>query len=262
MRKTKISWTESTWNPWRGCTKVSAACKFCYMYRIYNNRGINPELVVRQDLVFDAPLRDPKGKFIFTCSMSDFFHENADEWRNEAWEVIRKCPHHTFLILTKRPERVKDCLPENWNKENFGHVWLGVTIESQKELHRIHTLSEVPCAIRWVSFEPLLGEIKLSEEETKKIHWAIIGGESGSKAQARKSELSWFNSLIFQLMGAGVAVFFKQFGSQYHYDDLKLRDWHGEQYCDRFPDMYKIRQYPIYKYGEKEINFFNVKKAS
>ncbi|PHQ30887.1 DUF5131 family protein [Leeuwenhoekiella nanhaiensis] len=255
----KISWTDKTWNPWRGCNKVSAACKHCYMFRYYSNRGINPNLVVKQEGVFDKPLRMDRGSKIFTCSMSDFFHEGADEWRADAWEIIKKTPNHSYLILTKRPERIKENLPEDWSKENYGHVWLGVTVESQKEVHRIHTLGEIPCEVRWVSFEPLLGNIELSQQELEILDWAVIGGESGYKNQVRKTELSWYNSLMFQIMGYGIPLFFKQLGSYYHYEELKLRDWHGQEYCENFPGRYKIRQYPKYLYGEEEIN--HLKKA-
>ncbi|UGU14257.1 phage Gp37/Gp68 family protein [Sinomicrobium kalidii] len=254
FKDSKISWTKKTWNPWRGCSKVSAACKHCYMFRIYKSKGIDPKLVTRQDLTFEKPLKIRKGCKIFTCSMSDFFHEGADEWRDDAWEIIKQTPRHSYLILTKRPERIKDCLPKDWCKEHYSHVWLGVTVETQKEVHRIHTLGEIPCEIRWVSFEPLLGDIQLSQKELDIIDWAVLGGESESKERVRKTELSWFNSLMFQFLGYGTPLFFKQLGSYYHYHEYKVRDWHGEKYCDRFPNRYKIRQYPKYDQGEKEIN--------
>ena len=251
----KISWTDVTWNPWRGCTKVSAACKNCYMFRLYANRGINPKLVVKQENVFDAPLKWRIGTKVFTCSMSDFFHQDADEWRGDAWEVIKKSPQHTYLILTKRPERIKDYLPEDWCREKYGHVWLGVTVESQDEVHRINTLGEIPCAVRWVSFEPLFSDVQLSQKELDKIQWAVIGGESEHKDKVRKTELSWFNSLMFQLSSFSIPIFFKQFGSAYYYSEFKLKDWHGQDYCDNFPNRYKIRQYPFYNHGEQEINY-------
>lgn len=257
-KKSLISWTDFTWNPWRGCTKISSACKYCYMYRYYSRLGIDPKIVTKQEGNMNYPLSLKKGEKIFTCSMSDFFHEGADEWRNEAWEVIKKTPHHTYLILTKRPERIKECLPEDWCRENYAHVWLGVTVESQNEVHRIKTLGEVKCEIKWVSFEPLLGDIQLGKEELEIIQWAVIGGESGYKNEVRKTELSWFNSLMFQLMGYGIPIFFKQFGSSYHFEEFKLKDWHGQEYCKNFPSRYKIRQYPIYRHGEEEINYLKI----
>lgn len=256
--KSKISWTDVTWNPWRGCTKVSAACKNCYMFRFYSNRGIDPKAIVKQERTFEKPLSLEKGEKIFTCSMSDFFHEEADQWRNDAWDIIKRTPHHTYLILTKRPERIKENLPDDWCRENYKHVWIGVTVESQNEVERIHYLEEFPCEVKWVSFEPLLGDIQLTERELKTINWGVIGGESGNASQARKTELSWYNSLMFQLIGYRIPIFFKQLGSHYHYHDFKVRDWHGQEYCDNFPNRYKIRQYPIYSHGEKEINFLKI----
>ncbi len=249
-----ISWTNVTWNPWRGCTKVSKACKNCYIFRCYANKNIDAKIVAKQESQMNKPLGMSIGQKIFTCSMSDFFHKDADKWRDEAWEVIRKTPHHTYLILTKRPERIKDHLPTDWCKEKYGHVWLGVTVEDQKSVERIHILGDIPCSIRWVSFEPLIEAVYLTEDELKKIQWGIIGGESGKKAVVRKSELCWFDSLIFQLKGYGIPVFFKQFGSYYHYDGLKLKDWHGQNYCKNFPSRYKLREYPILNHGEKIIN--------
>jgi len=254
FKDSKISWTDKTWNPWRGCTKVSSACKFCYMFRSYSNRGIDPNQLVKQEWTFDKPIKMKKGEKIFTCSMSDWFHKDADQWRNDAWEIIKKTPHHTYLILTKRPERIKECLPEDWSKRNYSHVWLGVTVESQKEVHRIHTLSKIPCDIKWVSFEPLFSDIQLTQKELDVIDWAVIGGESGYKNQVRKTELSWYNSMLFQLIGYNIPVFFKQLGSYYHYHELKVKDWYGEEYCENFPNRYRIRQYPKYNHGEEEIN--------
>lgn len=252
--QSNISWTNDTWNPWRGCSKVSAACKNCYMFRLYSKREINPNQLIRQDSTFNSPLNLSKGKKIFTCSMSDFFHEGADQWRDEAWDVIRKTPQHTYLVLTKRPERIREHLPKDWCREKFSHVWLGVTVENQNMVHRIHSLKEIPCEVKWVSFEPLLSDINLTQKELDIIDWVVLGGESGYKGQVRKTELCWFNSLMFQIIGYGIPVFFKQFGSYYYYNDLKLRDWHGQIYCERFPERYKIRQYPRYRYGENEIN--------
>ncbi|PQL90742.1 DUF5131 family protein [Apibacter adventoris] len=249
-RVSKISWTNSTWSPHEGCQKVSAGCKYCYMHRIIDSKGdpnCDSSKVRKKEENFNAPLNWMVGKKIFTCSMSDFFIEEADEWRDELWKIIRKTPRHTYLILTKRPERIKDCLPKDWAPEFYSHVWLGVTVENQNEVHRIHTLGEIPCKLRWVSFEPLLSEIYLTDKEIDIIDWAVIGGESGhetGKYQYRKSELSWFLSLMYQLRSSKTPIFFKQFGTWYHKNKLFLKDTKGEDYCDNFPDGFKIREYP------------------
>lgn len=257
-KATKISWTDSTWNPWKGCTKVSKACIGCYMDRSMSRNGENSKIVFKQVSEFNRPLEEWKtGRKIFTCSMSDFFHHSADKWRNDAWEIIKKTPHHTYLILTKRPERIKDHLPDDWCKELYSHVWLGVTVEHQDTVHRIHTLGEIPCEIKWVSFEPLLGEIYLEKKELEIIHWGVIGGMSGystGEFKYEKTEKSWFLSLMYQLRSYNIPIFFKQLGTYYHYHEFKVADWAGEKYCKNFPSRFQIRQYPKYNYGEIEIN--------
>src|SRR5690554_953312 len=133
FNKTLINWTDITWNPWTGCSKVSAGCKFCYMDDIEKNNGRDPKVVKRTlKGTFEKPLKINEPSLIFTCSMSDFFHPDADEWRKEAWDIIKRTPHHIYQILTKRPERIKDCLPDDWCGENYSHVWLGTSVEDRK----------------------------------------------------------------------------------------------------------------------------------
>lgn len=245
-RNSSISWTKSTWNPFMGCRRVSEACKFCYMHRILEGNGKNSKQVFRTGEL-DKPMGWIIGRKIFTCSMSDFFIEEGDASRDEIWNVIKKTPHHTYLVLTKRSERIKECLPKDWSKENYQNVWLGVTVESQKHLSRIHYLEDIECQLKWVSFEPLLGEIYLTQRELNTINWGVIGGESGyesGKYQYRKSELSWFLSLMYQLRSSKIPLFFKQFGTWYHKNQFHLKDWKGEKYCPNFPTGFRIRQYP------------------
>ncbi|NJB35309.1 DUF5131 family protein [Croceivirga sp. JEA036] len=252
MDKSRITWTDSTWNPWMGCQKVSGACKYCYMHKILDKDGNDPSIVNRTKSSFYKPLNWKVGRLIFTCSMSDFFIKEADEWRKEAWDIIKRTPQHTYLILTKRPERIQECLPEDWSPELYSHVWLGTTVESQNEVHRIHELAKIKCQLRWVSFEPLLGPIYLNKEELDTVEWAVIGGESGNlegKYRFRKSELAWYLSLMYQFRDAGTPVFFKQLGSYYHHYDLKVSDSKGERWCSKFPDVFKIRQYPSIEKG-------------
>lgn len=234
----KITWTDATWNPWMGCTKITAGCKDCYMFRLLKELALK----VRKTATMNKPLTWKKSKMIFTCSMSDFFIEEADEWRKEAWNVIKKSQQHTYLILTKRPERIKECLPNDWCKENYSNVWLGVTVENNESKKRIHELAKIPCELKWVSFEPLLEGVYLNEKELSIIDWAIIGGESGVKA--RKSELPWFLSLMYQFRNVKKPVFFKQFGTWYSKNELKLKDWKGEKWCSKFPEEFKVRQIP------------------
>ena len=108
--QSKIQWTNATWNPWHGCKKVSPGCKFCYMYRDKERYNQDPTTVLKSKTKFNAPLQWNEPKLIFTCSWSDWFIEEADQWRAEAWKIIKNTPHHTYQILTKRPERIKDHL--------------------------------------------------------------------------------------------------------------------------------------------------------
>ena len=138
--KSSIQWTDATWNIARGCTKVDEDCKFCYMYRdSMSETRYNPREVVRTKTVFNLPLKLKEPSKIFTCSLTDFFHESCDSFRDEAWEIIRKCPQHTFQILTKRPERIIDHLPVYW--DDIRHrVWLGTSIGSENGLKRLPDL--------------------------------------------------------------------------------------------------------------------------
>jgi len=163
-KHTNISWTTSTWNPWQGCKKVSAGCQNCYMYRDKKRYGQDPSVVVRsKPPTFNKPLHWKEPAKVFVCSWSDFFIEEADEWRGEAWEIIKKCPHLIFQILTKRPERIKQCLPEDWGEE-YSNVWLGVTAENQEMADlRIPLLLEIPATIYFASCEPLLERIDIRQ---------------------------------------------------------------------------------------------------
>lgn len=157
---TNIAWTDATWNPWHGCEKVSPGCKHCYMYREKQRYGQDPRNVTRSKTTFRAPLKWTKPARVFTCSWSDFFIEEADPWRDEAWEIIRQTPHLTYQILTKRPERMAGRLP--WTTEPWPHVWLGVSVEDQANADaRIPLLLDTPAAVRFLSVEPLLAAVDL-----------------------------------------------------------------------------------------------------
>ena len=250
MENSKIQWTGSTVNFWSGCTKVSAGCKNCYMHRIKEQKGQNPDIVYRaSDTRFYEALNWEVGRKIFTCSMSDFFIEEADGWREEAWDVIRKTPQHTWQILTKRPERVLDCLPADWG-EGWNNVWLGITIENQDCMHRATTLGNVPAFIKFISAEPLLGELDLSIDEhgkafLEKFHWCIIGGESGNekgKYRYRECKQEWIEKLITDTKGSQVKIFVKQMGTHLG-KKMNMSGFHGDNIW-KFPDHLKIREYP------------------
>ena len=182
---TAISWTKRTWNPWRGCDKVSPGCAHCYMFTAQSKYGRDPSIVVRTKTWAD-PLKwnrlaqaSGKRENVFTCSWSDFFHSAADAWRPEVWEIIRTCNWLNFQILTKRIERVRERLPSDWGERGYPNVWLGVSVENKRFLWRVDQLREIPARVHFVSGEPLLEDIS-EELDLTGVEWFIVGGESGT----------------------------------------------------------------------------------
>jgi protein gp37 len=247
MAKTNIQWTDFSWNIARGCTKVDEDCKFCYMYRdSFDGTRYNPLAVVRTKTVFNLPLRLKEPSKIFTCSLTDFFHEAIDSYRDEAWDIIRRCPQHTFQILTKRPERIEACLPTDWGG-GWANVWLGTSIGSEGAVHRMHTLAWIPAAIRFISFEPLYGPIGTNWDlsEIMQFQWVIIGGESGNesgKYRYRPCKTEWMEELLYAFDSCGVAVFIKQMGTHLS-KVLNMSDRHGGN-IEEFPIGLRMRKFP------------------
>lgn len=208
-KQSSIEWTDATWNPWRGCTKVSPGCAHCYMFRDQTRYGHDPAIVVRSKTTFDEPRRWADPQTVFTCSWSDWFHEDADPWRDEAWAIIRETPRHLYLILTKRPEMILDRLPLDWG-EGWPNVWLGVSVESNRFAYRATTLVHTPAAGRFVSAEPLLAPVRFEPGVLRRLDWVIVGGESGP--DRRPMELQWARGLRDDCGIAGVPFFLKQLG--------------------------------------------------
>lgn len=227
--RTGIGWTQKTWNPFMGCTKVSPGCAHCYAERQHKQYGLNFDTVRRSKTTFRDPLKWKEPALVFTCSWSDWFHEAADGWRDEAWDIIKRTPHLTYQILTKRPERIAEHLPGDWGPEGYPNVWLGVSIENQRWAERAVTLANIPAVCRFISAEPLLGPLSFRWLEWQyradmsgrasaghldllkhHYHWIIVGGESG--ADCRPMELEWARTVRDQCAEAGVAFFFKQLG--------------------------------------------------
>ena len=201
----KIEWTDATWNPWHGCHKISPGCKNCYMFREKKMYGQDPNVVVRSKTKFSDPLKWPDAKLVFTCSWSDWFIEEADPWRDEAWDIIRRTPQHTYQILTKRIERAGSWVPV----PPLANVWLGASIEDRAHLSRIGQLRMTLASLRFLSLEPLLED--LGSLDLRGIDWVIVGGESG--AGARPCDLAWIRSIVAQCRKAEVPVFVKQLGA-------------------------------------------------
>ena len=212
--KTKIEWTDKTWNPITGCTKHSAGCANCYaemMSLRLKAMGIkkyeNGFSITLHDECLEEPLHWKGSNNVFVCSMSDLFHENVSfEFIDKVMEIIKKTKNNRYQILTKRVERMAEyfscrSIPKN--------VWLGVTVEDENAKFRIEFLRDLKAAIRFLSCEPLLAD--LGEIDLKNIDWIIVGGESGPKARPMKEE--WVLSIKEQADKFGIAFFFKQWGT-------------------------------------------------
>ncbi len=261
---TNISWCDVTWNVARGCTKVNSDCARCYMYRDSERFKYDAKSVIRTKTVFNLPLRIKEPSKIFTSSLTDFFHEEIDSYRNEAWDIIRKCPQHTFQILTKRPERIKDHLPPDWG-DGWDNVWLGASVGSQESIHMVRDMIKVPSKVKFLSIEPLHAEVDLNEyyfsdrvikhvpynDRTKLIDlvdWCIIGGESGNntgKYRYRECKLEWIEKLVGQCKAADVPVFVKQLGTHLA-KEMGLRDRHGGDWTE-WTEHLRIREFPKQK---------------
>lgn len=238
---TEIAWCYATWNPWQGCNKTSAGCKFCYMFREMKRYGKHPAYVFRSaKATFNAPLRWartgklPPGARIFVCSWSDFWHKDADPWREEAFDIMRQTPQFTYLIPTKRTERIAYHLPHDWG-QGWPNVWLGASIENQSYANkRTIELLSVPAAVHFWSAEPLLEAVLVPDLSglPYKLDWIIVGGESGP--EHRPFEVEWARTLRDQARKIGAAFFMKQFGG-----------WPNKQGdIQDFPADLRIREFP------------------
>jgi protein gp37 len=208
-----IEWTEATWNPVTGCTKVSEGCRNCYALRMAkrlhamgNHRYVNGfEVTLHHDLI-SKPLEWKKPRRIFVNSMSDLFHKDVpDSFIFAVFETMVKAYHHTFQVLTKRSDRLAELgqrLP--WAP----NIWIGVSVEDEKVVNRIDDLRQVPADVRFLSCEPLIGP--LNKLNLNGIHWVIVGGESGPGSRPMNSE--WVTSIRDQCKEQNTAFFFKQWG--------------------------------------------------
>jgi protein gp37 len=235
----KIEWTDATWNPVRGCTKISPGCKHCYAETFAERfRGVTGHpyeqgfdlRLVSEKLI--EPARWTRARMIFTNSMSDLFHEGVpDAYIGLVAEVMRTANWHTYQVLTKRADRLAQMLRHGL-RELAGerHIWWGVSVEDRKYgLPRIAHLQAAPAAVRFLSVEPLLED--LGTIDLTGISWVIVGGESGHGA--RRMQPEWVRSIRDQCQVAGVAFFFKQWGGAVK--SLAGRELDGKTY-DAMPD--------------------------
>jgi protein gp37 len=214
---TAIEWTDATWNPVTGCTKISAGCDNCYAERFAERFRGTPghpfengfDLTLRPERL-KQPLLWRRPRMIFVNSMSDLFHkEIPDQFISKVFDTMEQASWHTFQVLTKRSSLMRKFLRKRYGDQRGPvHMWFGVSIEDGTKLSRIQHLQETPAGIRFLSIEPLIGPV--GELDLTGIDWVIVGGESGPRARPMKEQ--WVRDIRDQCIAAGVAFFFKQWG--------------------------------------------------
>lgn len=228
MAETSIEWTDATWNPVAGCTILTAGCTNCYAMRMASRleamgvgkyKGLTRKsggrakwtgkvTLDRKSLSIPAAWAKPRR--VFVNSMSDLFHPDVPvHFIRRVWKIMADTPRHTYQILTKRPGRMAKVLSLK-NFQVLPNVWLGTSVEDSRVLNRLDELRQVPAAVRFVSFEPLIGSV--SGGNLKDIDWAIVGGESGPNA--RPMDPKWIDEIFDQCTDAETAFFFKQWGGK------------------------------------------------
>ncbi len=213
MAQSTIEWTDVTWNPVTGCTKISPGCKHCYAERMAKRLRMMGQANYRngfettlQPRMLELPLKWKAPKRIFVNSMSDLFHPDVPfSYIQEVFAVMRKAHWHQYQVLTKRSGRLLELSPR---LEWAPHIWMGVSVENQDYVARIDDLRNTSAHVKFLSLEPLLGP--LHKLNLQGMHWAIVGGESGPGA--RPIDPSWVTDIRNQCVRAGVAFFFKQWG--------------------------------------------------
>jgi protein gp37 len=228
MAQTSIEWTNAVWNPVAGCTVATAGCTNCYAMRMAARlesmgmekyRGLTRKSagrakwtgrIVHDRSSLSVPMRWKRPRKIFVNSMSDLFHAGVDEsFIGEVWAVMAATPQHTYQVLTKRPERMREVLAKP-GFEMLTNVWIGTSVEDRNVLERIDHLRAARGAVRFISFEPLIGSV--AGAELTGIDWAIVGGESGPRA--RPMRIEWIDEIEDLCRDAGAAFFFKQWGGR------------------------------------------------
>jgi protein gp37 len=232
--RTGIAWTDATWNPVTGCTKVSPGCAHCYAETLSKRFGRSFEVTLHPERL-DEPLHWRKPRRVFVCSMADLFHKDVDDQfiADVLWTAAVRAPSHTYQFLTKRPERMLEWFTAYASTgmpliRGAANLWLGTSIENDRFTFRADVLRRVPSrgSLRFISAEPLLGP--LPSLDLTGIDWLIIGGESGPKA--RPLDPQWVRDLITLAHMNGTAVFVKQMG--------------GLRPGGLLPDEFSIREYP------------------
>ena len=225
MLNSRIEWTDATWNPITGCSKVSPGCHHCYAERMAKRlqaMGVyayrNGFAVTQQPTALETPLHWRKPRMIFVNSMGDLFHKNvSDRYIQKVFDTMRKAHWHKFQILTKRSERLREISHKiEWPK----NVWMGVSVETADYFHRIDDLRTTDAAVKFLSLEPLLGP--LHNMNLSEINWVIVGGESGPGARTMEPE--WVRDIRDQCLKSKVPFFFKQWGGVFKKRNGRMLD--------------------------------------
>ncbi len=221
---------DKIWNPWHGCHKCSEGCQNCYAYFLDKRYGRDTNEVVKNKSNFNLPVKKDRdgnyklrsGDFVRVCMTSDFFLEEADAWRDEAWDLIRRRPDVTFSLLTKRASRIKECLPSDWG-DGWENVSFAVSAENQKRVdERIPYLLDIPTNHRWISIKPFIGEVDLAPYlATGKIETVLAGGENYQGS--RPLHYDWVKKVHDQCAEYGVQLIFGQTGNIFIKDGKEYR---------------------------------------
>lgn len=248
MADTSIEWTDATWNPVAGCSIISPGCKNCYAMRMAarleamgtkkysgltrksGDRYVWTGKIFCDDTALLIPKQWKKPKKIFVNSMSDLFHHDVShDFVRKVWDVMRETPQHTYQILTKRPDRMRDFIVK-YDRDTLTNVWLGTSVEDKRTIDRLDALRQIPAIIRFVSFEPLIGSV--GDANLSNIHWAIVGGESGPKS--RPIRVEWVDEIVNACRAHGTTFFFKQWGGK---NKKKTGRTYRDQTWDGLPEL-------------------------
>lgn len=244
--ESNIQWCDATWNIARGCTKVNEDCLHCYMMRDGEKYGYDGKAVKRTKTVFDLPdrLKEP-GTKVFMSSLTDWAHPAIDEYREDAYAIMRRNQHLLYLMLTKRWERIPAVLPFDWGA-GWPNVWMGISAGSQRRYDEaMEHFRHVKAKIKWVSLEPLTAPIDNLNLKENGISWVVVGGESGNdkgKWGYRPCDGQWILNIVRECQAAGVPVFVKQLGTWLS-RELKLKDRHGGDISEWWGWL-RVREFP------------------